>query len=287
MNSNIIIVMSLLDYDKLMEDIDFLVVGDFIVKSIDESHDTGFGIQHRAIREEFGGGSANACTLQITKSDIYRQLVLIDSLYSTNIVRMRQFGIEEIAEDLWNLCADGAGNHTLATLAKKIDITKPLPIDIITLFTNKYGYIKGAQNKTATSLISKYLHFVSLTYPQNAWGFPIYDSIVCELLNKVQKSLGLSITPKRFFNNAATVNIEMYISSLKGIVDALEQHAPLIWDGKSHLKFELLDYCLWHIGKAGANSFNLLLTKSELITYDQMGQLPSRVHRWKQIYSLL
>ena len=50
---------------------------------------------------------------------------------------------------------------------------------------------------------------------------------------------------------------------------------------------EIAAFCLWHIGKAGANSFNLLLTKSELITYDQMGQLPNRVRMWQNVFSWL
>ena len=54
-------------------------------------NDSGFNIDYCAIKESFGV-SGDSCSSSLSKLDIFRQLVLIDSLYSTNVNRMRQFG---------------------------------------------------------------------------------------------------------------------------------------------------------------------------------------------------
>ena len=167
--------MSLLDIEQLERNSDINVFNHTLKECLKaQNGETGFDAQFFAIKGAFDTNPYST----ISKEDIFRQLVLIDSLYSTNVVRMRQFGIEEIAEDIWQLCNDGKGNYTITALSQKIDISKPLPKAITDLFTNKYGYIQGKNDSSAVSLISKYFHFVSIVYPQNDWGFPIYDTIV-------------------------------------------------------------------------------------------------------------
>lgn len=275
--------MSLLDVEQLKKNSDINLFNYLIKENLEFQYgETGFNIQLHAIKGAFNTNPHST----ISKEDIFRQLVLIDSLYSTNVVRMRQFGIEEIADDIWHLCDDGKGNYTIAVLAQKIDITKPLPKVITNLFTNKYGYILGKKESSAASLISKYFHFVSIVCPQNDWGFPIYDTIVANLLNDMQRFLQIPRTPAKYFKSPKNLDIDIYIDGLRRIVIELSKFDFVIWSGKNRLKFEMLDYCLWHIGKCGKNSFNLLLTKQEILA-SQAATLPKRIQNWSQIYHLI
>ena len=134
---------------------------------------------------------------KLTKMLIMHRLALIDLFYGTNVNRMRQFGLSEIAEQLWQLSLDAQGNHTDAELARKaIDFVAntsanhQLQVD---LFSKKYGYIiegKGIKRMTAESLLSKYLFFL-VDATANKMGFPIYDSIVKDLSVKIAKNLGI------------------------------------------------------------------------------------------------
>lgn len=257
-----------------------------------ESNDiSGFSSDYEAIKGVFGNGCSNGnfCNHSITKEDIFRQLVLIDSLYSTNIQRMRAYGIDEIAEDIYKLCGNGSGKHTLGTLTHKIDITKPLHHNIASIFTKNYGWIKGERNWSAPSLISKYLFFATIVYPRNKWGFPIFDTIVCDLLRSMQKRLSIPLTPTKNFSLVnGVLDINIYIDGLKRIIDALETDNPTLWSSVSMTKFQLLDHFLWHIGKAGRKSYNLLLTKSEIKNCykgRKLIRLPQRILIWEQIYN--
>ena len=58
----------------------------------------------------------------------------------------------------------------------------------------------------------------------------------------------------------------------------------------SILKYQLLDYFLWNIGKTGLKSYSLLLTKNELLSCYQNGsivKLPRRIAYWQSIYEKL
>ena len=276
--------MSLLDIEQLERKSDINAFNHTLKECLKaQNGETGFDTQFLAIKGAFDTNPHST----ISKEDKFRQLVLIDSLYSTNVVRMRQFGIEEIAEDIWQLCNDGKGNYTITALSQKIDITKPLPKAITDLFTNKYGYIQGKNDSSAASLISKYFHFVSIVCPQNDWGFPIYDTIVANLLNDMQRFLQIPCTRAKHFKNPKKLDINIYIDGLRRIVIELSKFDSVIWSGINRLKFEMLDYCLWHIGKCGKNSFNLLLTKQEMLTYTQTSTLPTRIQDWTHIYNFI
>ena len=59
------------------------------------------------------------CKLSITL--IIQRLALIDLFYGTNIVRMRQFGLDDLAKQIWDLCDDGKGNHSDKELVDKLE----------------------------------------------------------------------------------------------------------------------------------------------------------------------
>lgn len=250
----------------------------------DDVDDTGFSRDFATIKESFGCQSSGCCNNNITKNDILMQLVLIDSLYSTNIKRMRAFALEEICDDIWNLCDAGNGCHTFGTLTSKINATQNLHSSLLPLFTNSYGYIKGAPAGTAPSLISKYLFFATVACPIDQWGFPIYDSIAKDMLRRIQKFLGIPVTPL----TSSKFSIDLYIAGLKSVIDALESNNPQLWSNLPVLKFQLLDYFLWHIGKVGSESYSLLLTKNEVQNCYSNGKivrLPKRIAYWQSVYN--
>ena len=202
----------------------------------------------------------------LTKMLIMHRLALIDLFYGTNVNRMRQFGLSEIAEQLWQLSLDAQGNHTDAELARKaIDFVAntsanhQLQVD---LFSKKYGYIiegKGIKRMTAESLLSKYLFFL-VDATANKMGFPIYDSIVKDLSVKIAKNLGIQKSLIK------TDTMWQLCELLKAIVAELQKRDPALWNNQTALrsKFALLDYFLWRIGKVGRFNFSLLITYSVL-----------------------
>ena len=202
----------------------------------------------------------------LTKMLIMHRLALIDLFYGTNVNRMRQFGLMEIAEQLWSLSADAHGNHTDAELARKAIDFVANPSAAHTLYTDlffqEYGYIveeKGITKLTAESLLSKYLFFLLDATPCTV-GFPINDSIVKGLSVKIAQKLNI---PNNLIQTGSMWELCVL---LKAIVGVLSQRDPALWNNPSPLrsKFALLDYFLWRIGKVGRFSFSLLITPSEL-----------------------
>ena len=242
----------------------------------------GFQTDYRIIRSTFACNDSQ-CNRPLTKDDIHLQLVLIDSLYSTNVRRMRQFGIEGLRDEIWSLCEDARGNHTLDELRKKLEIIQPLLPQVKNVFSKPFGYIKGVKNSDCPSLISKYFFFVMVACYKNGWGFPIYDSIVCNSLRKLQKFLDIPLTPfNKISNINGTLDMDIYIDGLKRVIDVLEANDPTLWNHSGKLKFELLDLFLWHIGKANNENYSLLLMENEVLNYYNNGKvLPNRVKDWK------
>jgi len=224
----------------------------------------------------------NHCTNEISKEDIYRQLSLIDMFYSTNVYRMRRFGLEEITDEIYDLCKGADGKYSLGVLSGKLNATRPLHPDVKRLFTLLFGYIDGVKNSKAPSLLSKYFYFVSLVCPVDGWGFPIYDSIVCGMLPRLQKRLGIKpLTPSQNISQSnVNFDIDVYIDGLKRVIDVLEANNPTLWNTSGKLKYDLLDYFLWHIGKAGKGSYESLMTKAEYEDYLATKQIPKRIKKW-------
>ena len=254
---------------------------------IDDMYDvTGFESDFILIKDLFSCSGQECCNAPIRKYDIMRQLVVIDSLYSTNINRMRVFALEEICDKIWALCSNGSGNHTLGNLISRINDTQALDSGICALFSSSYGYMKGLPAGNAYSLISKYLYFATIACPIDKWGFPIYDRIAKKMMRKVQRFLGIPVTS----DMQNKFDIDAYIAGLKSIIETLEKNNPNLWANLPVLKFQLLDYFLWHIGKAGAESYSLLLSKKEVLTCYENGvivKLPHRIAYWKDVYNKL
>ena len=134
--------------------------------------------------------------------------------------------------------------------------------------------------------VSKYLFFATVACPVDQWGFPIYDSIAKDMLRRIQKFLGIPVTPL----TSSKFSIDLYIAGLKSVIDALESNNPQLWSNLPVLKFQLLDYFLWHIGKAGSESYSLLLTKNEVQNCYSNGKivkLPKRIVYWQSVYKKL
>ena len=181
------------------------------------------------------------------------------------------------------MCDDGNGVHTLNTLTSKTSVAPSLNNSIKKLFQNSYGYIRGNDAGTAPSLISKYLFFASVACPNDKSGFPIYDQIAYRVMRMVQKFIGIPATPTM----QGSFDIEKYIAGLNSIITALTNNNPAFWENLPVLKFQLLDYFLWNIGKAGVESYSLLLSKNEVKKCYSNGiltKLPRRIAYWKKVY---
>lgn len=234
----------------------------------------------------------------LTKMLIYQRLAILDSFYGTNVNRMRQFGLEEITDAIWNECKTPNGNYADSQLSDlAIDFVKN-PNDnhrLTELFDGYYGYTidKNSEDclkpQKATSLISKYLFFLVLA-SGDKMGFPIYDSIANKLTPKLAGYLGISKPGK-------VTNIFDLTVIQKKIVGVLSNADTLLWNNGKMNYLEILDYFLWRIGKVGNLSFSLLLTKCELKRYssvianfknpDSFLSMPNRFNEWNNIYHKL
>lgn len=238
------------------------------------------------------------CPQVLTKRLILQRLAIIDSIYATNVFSMRRFGLQDIADKLWNLCEDSTGVHTDAELIRKAQafMRNPSAVppksglmklahfgiyatieDIVNLFKRKYGYTKRGGiyvQSVAVSLISKYLHFLLESDKTDNYGFPIYDQLALDMYQRIAPYLG--ITPMKGLKN----NIQKYVTALFSIVDELEKADPILWSGKYGQKFQLLDILLWRMGKIKKDNIFGLLTREEfydLYVAKSTTILPSRI----------
>lgn len=248
---------------------------------------TDFFTDYFAILDAFTPCTHPQCPCSLTFNIIYKRLVLIDSLYATNVVRMRKFGIKHIAQEIWRLCNNGQGVYSDDVLVNKVRYYlshvrqgNGYIGSIHTLITQaQYGYVKDVK-QSAISLISKYLYFLlQANSPSGADGFPIYDSIVAKYAPRLASRLGLSR------RTGIKSDIVQYINLLYDIVDCLSAQNSNLWaiNNPCVTRFALLDYFLWHVGKAKDNSYSLLLTEGEYIGYIVNNSLPQRILHWKTI----
>lgn len=248
---------------------------------------TGFFADYLAILEAFKPCSHPQCPCILTYNDIYRRLVLIDSLYSTNVVRMRKFGIKHIAQEIWQLCNNNQGVYSDVVLVNKVCYYlscvrqgNGYTNSIHSLITQaQYGYV-NAVKQSAPSLISKYLYFLlQANSPKGADGFPIYDSIVAKYAPRLASKLGLPRHTK------IQTDIVQYITLLYDIADCLSAQNINLWTKNNPCitRFALLDYFLWHVGKSQDKSYSLLLTEGEYINFISKNLLPQRIINWQNI----
>jgi len=168
---------------------------------------------------------------------IITRLTIIDSYYSTQMSK-RYFGIEEIADKLYEHC-----NHNETKLQEQfISLTKyPFDCSIIEVFHHpNYGIHKNGKDAgKAISLISKYAFF------QTKFQFPIYDSLAFEVF---------PLIIKEFFNDQEKElklkqnNISNFIATL----NKLKEISGI--DNYDHL-----DNLLWLCGKILNGSFSMII----------------------------
>ena len=212
---------------------------------------------------------------------IIQRLALIDLFYSTNVNGKRQFGISEIADAIINYKTDTDLAQQAIAFVKDLAqraiafVKDPTATDkFLTDFINKkYGYDIAGKQSSATSLISKYLFFLVNAHGDKV-GFPIYDSVVRDLLPALADKLGLN----QGNSNPDLKEMTDYTIAVKNIISALSQNDSDLWNtfgNATHIKSQcdLLDYFLWRIGKAGNLSFSLLVTRPELGTLTNAGVL--------------
>lgn len=264
-----------------MKNANATLINKYIAQMLKENiKETSYHKNYHCIKRTFQS-HPDSCDRELTQEDIYRQLVVIDTLYSTNIQRMRKFGLEELTDSIWGLCKGNNHSYTLGNLSGKLIATLPLNPAVKALFSQSFGYIKGSSAGKAPSLISKYFYFATIACPQDDWGFPIYDSIVCDLLRPLERFLGIyPLTPQNQIDQSShKFDIEIYREGLKRIIDVLEEDNPALWNNSGKLKFDLLDFFLWHIGKAKKNP-SPLLTKNEYLS----NTVPNRIRNWASYY---
>ncbi len=247
---------------------------------------------------------------EINHTLVMQRLALIDLFYSTNTNQYSQFSLYELAEAIIKLSenANGCFDSELATKAQNF-VQSPSNNHVIytDLFDPKYGYWftkNGLQKRSSVSIISKYLYFL-LEAQGCQVGFPIYDSIVQDLLPHVARKIGISIT-----SNGIN-DIVPYVIAIKNVANTLNV-THRIHNGKAMSQFAVLDFVLWRIGKVGNLSFSLLLKHNELIihandlaqikkivnskkntvikqqlAYPHIINLPYRFQLWWQIYHFI
>lgn len=203
-------------------------------------------------------GSLN-CYLPLTREMIFRRLVLIDSLFSTN-TNKGCYIKQNMADTIYDACDDGTGVHSDYTLAKKASDyilwtinspSAPTPQDqtiineINTLLYKKYTWVKNKPGNAQMelSLMTKYLHWlVESVRPANTEGFPILDSLVNQMLPKVYKHL--------FGNKEGKHStFEEYTKALWDIANALKNNNTPLWTRSDMTTFHILDLFMWQLGK--------------------------------------
>ncbi len=204
------------------------------------------------------------CTFPLTREIIFRRLVLIDSLFSTN-TNKGCYIKQNMADTIYDACYDvTTGVHSDYTLVKKaIDyilwtIKSPFaqtPEDqnvineIDNLLYKKYTWVKNKPGNAQMelSLMTKYLHWLvesmHLTNPQvYTEGFPIKDSLVNQMLPKVYDRLfGKKVGKHSTFAD--------YTKALWEIANALKTYDPTLWTRSDMTTFHILDLFMWQLGK--------------------------------------
>lgn len=175
----------------------------------------------------------------------------------------------ELAEAIWQLC-DNGGVHTDAILCAKVEdyvdqcingTVKPND-PIKRLFKEKYGYVRKGNTLVqdhAVSIITKYLFFLLKVNSKRGVGFPIYDTIVKNQINRIAKKLGLGSVKN-------LKDVANYVKILYEIIRALGTRYQNLCKQYGMQEFELLDFFLWRVGKLKKRDYSNLLSKQEYIT---------------------
>lgn len=232
---------------------------------------------------------------KLTCKLVVQRLALIDLFYSTNMNQFSQFVLYELACAIIGLSTNANGCSDCVLAAKAQDFVKnpSKQHDIYTkLFGLQYGYqfnkkVIPLEKRSAVSIISKYLYFL-LEAQGCQVGFPIYDSIVKDLLPGVSKKIGINIKAK------SIKNIVPYVIAIKNVANTLNV-THRVHKNIAMSRFAVLDYFLWRIGKVGDLSFSLLITRDQLVTYSKVlaiikyinGLKPQPKNKYQQAYKYI
>jgi len=197
---------------------------------------------------------------------VYKRLVVIDSLYSTNM-NQRYYGIEDMANTIYAL---SPSDNRLRDLVRNFRDTLFLRgfsavylHPITATFNMSYGIHKNlAPAGSAMSLLSKYFYYLLLTDPSEIIGFPIYDSLASYMYPIVCKYVYASGTPRKIVSVKTINHLCDYFLAL----NQLRISIGISSIGGSLQEFDLLDAYLWRMGKFSGNNFSLLLDKTDYTT---------------------
>lgn len=198
---------------------------------------------------------------------VYKRLVVIDALYSTNM-NQRYYGIEDMANTIYALSPSDAGLRVLVCNFRNklfsVVFSAVSSDPIAEVFDKDYGIHKNLKSAgSAMSLLSKYFYFLLLTDPSEKIGFPIYDSLASDMYPIVCKYVYASGTPRKIVNVKTIDHLCDYFLAL----DQLRISIGISYiGGRSLQEFDLLDAYLWRMGKFSGNNFSLLLDKTGYTT---------------------
>jgi len=183
-------------------------------------------------------------TSDISYKEIIRvRILLIDTCYSTNVNRMRHFGIDDIC----NFILKFKNDKTLHDIVKRF-IDTPNIKDYQILFKESFGTNRnGDALGNANSLLSKYYFYLT------GMNFPIYDSLVKKSYSSLAR--GYNLEKIRSYQNTALNTDEHYIdyfTKIKKLKDILNIKT-----------YNELDMFLWLGGKIISNNYYLILTKNK------------------------
>ena len=192
------------------------------------------------------------------KADILLRLTVIDSMYSTQMGK-RYYGLDDLAKAMYAVQQEK--HRPLKELF--VDFAAS-PCEKSSLFNykenehNLFGdktYGIGKHDKKpkglAISLISKYAYFTT------GYKFPIFDSIVCEMLPVISAYIGFSIKKASLKARDGMKSMEKFVTAINTTIQKLEQ-----WTGKS-ISYDSFDRLLWFVGKIRRGNLSLILSKEE------------------------
>lgn len=191
---------------------------------------------------------------------VYKRLVVIDALYSTNM-NQRYYGIEDMANTIYALSPSDAGLRVLVCNFRNGGFPAVSSDQIAKAFAMSYGIHKNlARAGSAMSLLSKYFYYLLLTDPSEKIGFPIYDSLASDMYPIVCEYVYDSGTPRKIVNVKKINHLCDYFLALDQLRNSIGISSI---GGRSLQEFDLLDAYLWRMGKFSGNNFSLLLDKTD------------------------
>ena len=191
------------------------------------------------------------------EDNIRIRLSIIDATYSTQMGR-RLYGIQELAEKIYNVCAEETiKKHDDAFIRKLTDYMNKIkngqningienlddPIEKL-LNNEQYGIRKNGYDSAgeARSLISKYCYYLS------NYKFPIEDSLLRDNTNDILKYFNISKNE----NNKTNEKIIKKNDLIKQLIILCNKH---------NFEFDKFDHLVWAYGRIKRGSLSIFISK--------------------------